>query len=545
MKISLAQLDPVVGDFKTNSLKIQKFVATAIEQDADLICFPELATCGYPPQDLLFYKDFIKGANDLIQSLLPLSEKVGIIIGTPLSREASKGKPLFNAAVFLYRGAIQKVIKKTLLPTYDIFDENRYFEPNSEWDLISFKGKKIALTICEDIWNIGPSVPLYNNTPMDHLSSLQPDLMINISASPFSKEHQLERLAVLQANVNRYQIPMYYVNQVGAQTDILFDGGSCVLDDTGKVVEGFPEFEEALKTFDTDMIHSVAKNPFVGLNQVAILEKALITGIKGFFNKLNIKSAVLGLSGGIDSAVTAVLAVKALGPQNVRALLMPSKYSSNHSVDDAVALARNLTINYDILPIHSLVYAYDQNLEELFANTPFSLAEENIQARIRGNLLMAISNKFGNLLINTSNKSEMAVGYGTLYGDLCGGLSVLGDVYKTEVYELAHWMNQNEEIIPSHTITKPPSAELRPDQKDSDSLPPYDILDQILFQYIEQEQSTNEIIEQGFDPKMVNQILGLVNRNEFKRYQTAPVLRVSKKSFGSGRRLPIVAKFSN
>lgn len=545
MKISLAQLDPIIGDFKTNGLKIQKFIHTAIDQGSDLICFPELATCGYPPQDLLLFDDFLKESNALIDALLPFSNKIGIIIGAPLINEKPNGKPLFNAAYFLHQGIIQKVIKKTLLPTYDIFDENRYFESNDEWDLIYFKDKKIALTICEDIWNIGPQKPLYRTTPMDQLSALQPDLMINISASPFSKDHHLDRLAVLQANFNQYQIPIFYVNQVGAQTDILFDGGSCVLDENGKVVAEFPEFEERMQTFDTgDLAAEYWKVPGSS-NNLAFLEKALIAGIKGFFSKLNIKTAVLGLSGGIDSAVTAVLAVKALGPQNVRALLMPSKYSSDHSVDDAVTLANNLSIAYDILPIHELVAAYDQNLSPLFANTTFSLAEENIQARIRGNLLMAISNKFGNLLLNTSNKSEMAVGYGTLYGDLCGGLSVLGDVYKTEVYELAHWMNQNEEIIPSHTISKPPSAELRPDQKDSDSLPPYEVLDQILLRYIEKEQSASAIIAQGFNRDTVHQILNLVNRNEFKRYQTAPVLRVTKKSFGSGRRLPIVAKFSN
>ena len=545
MKISLAQLDPIIGDFKTNSLKIKKCINDAIEQGADLICFPELATCGYPPQDLLLFNDFLKGSNDLIQSLLPLSQKIGIIIGAPLINNHSTGKPLFNAAFFLHQGSIQKIIKKTLLPTYDIFDENRYFEPNDNWELISFKNKKIALTICEDIWNIGPQQPLYKTTPMDQLNLLDPDLMINISASPFSKDHHLERLAVLQANSRKYQIPIFYVNQVGAQTDILFDGGSCVLDENGELIADFPAFEEAVKTFDKAVLDQSNKIFPEGLNHMAFLEKALINGIKGFFGKLNIKTAVLGLSGGIDSAVTAVLAVKALGAQNVRALLMPSKYSSHHSVDDAVALAQNLSISYDVLPIRDLVTAYDQNLAELFANTTFSLAEENIQARIRGNLLMAISNKFGNLLLNTSNKSELAVGYGTLYGDLCGGLSVLGDVYKTEVYRLAKWMNRHEEIIPDHTITKPPSAELRPDQKDSDSLPPYEILDQILFHFIEKEQSTSEIIAQGFDRETVNQIIGLVNRNEFKRYQTAPILRVTKKSFGSGRRLPIVAKYTN
>lgn len=545
MKISLAQFDPIIGDFKSNSLKIQKFIHAAIEQGTDLICFPELATCGYPPQDLLLFNDFLKGSNDLIQSLLPISRKIGIIIGAPQANERNTGKSLFNAAFFLHQGVIQKVIKKTLLPTYDIFDENRYFEPNDEWELIHFKGHKIALTICEDIWNIPPQQPLYKTTPMDQLSPLQPDLMINISASPYSNDHHLERLAVLHANANRYQIPLFYVNQVGAQTDILFDGGSCVLDNKGTVVEGFPAFEEAMKTFDTAALGLPTKIFPEEINKMAFLEKALIAGIKGFFNKLNIKTAVLGLSGGIDSAVTAVLAVKALGSQQVRALLMPSKYSSDHSVEDAIALARKLSISYDILPIHDLVTTYDQNLAPLFAKTTFSIAEENIQARIRGNLLMAVSNKFGNLLLNTSNKSEMAVGYGTLYGDLCGGLSVLGDLYKTEVYELAKWMNRNEEIIPIHTITKPPSAELRPNQKDSDSLPPYDILDRILFQYIEKEQSTSEIIAQGFDRNTVDQILGLVNRNEFKRYQTAPILRVSKKSFGSGRRLPIVAKFSS
>jgi NAD+ synthase (glutamine-hydrolysing) len=442
----------------------------------------------------------------------------------------------------LHQGQRVATVHKTLLPTYDIFDEYRYFEPNKTFECVSFKGKKIAITICEDIWNIGNENPMYEISPMDELIKQSPDFMINLSASPFSFSHSDERKQIVKENCLRYQIPIFYCNSVGAQTEIIFDGGSLVCDKLGNPIVEMSYFEEDFAVVDSQSLGLEKEiQPFKDKNER--IYKALVMGIRDYFAKSGFKKAVLGLSGGIDSALTCVLAADALGSQNVLSVLMPSEFSTSHSVDDALNLCKNLNSPYEILEIKENFDSILGNLKPIFGNRPFDVAEENLQARIRGMLLMAVSNKFGNILLNTSNKSEMAVGYGTLYGDMCGGIAVLGDVYKTEVYDLSRYINRLTEIIPINSIEKAPSAELRPGQKDQDSLPPYEILDAVLFQYIEKKKSPMDIVAMGFEEALVRRIVNMVNRNEFKRFQAAPILRVSSKAFGYGRRIPIVAKY--
>ena len=543
MKIAIAQLDFHIGDFEGNLTKMLAAVAQAKIQNADLICFSELAVCGYPPRDFLEFDDFIRRCEASVQQLAQAAQGIAIIVGAPTRNPVLDGKDLYNSAYFLENGAIRQVQHKVLLPTYDIFDEYRYFEPATEFQVIEFMGKRIALTICEDIWNLGNENPLYTIVPMDKLMGQQPDLMINISASPFACDHAEERLHVIRANVERYGLPMFYVNQVGAYTEIIFDGGSLVLSPKGQVFDEMPYFEDCLRIYDLAEVAQGNREVAQPREKYRLMHDALVLGVRDYFRKSGLRTAILGLSGGIDSAVTAVLAARAVGPDQVRAVLMPSQFSCDHSVNDARALAQKLGIQYDIIPIENIYETYIEALKPHFFGLPFDITEENIQARIRGMILMAFSNKFGNILPNTSNKSEMAVGYGTLYGDMCGGLSVIGDVYKTEGYELARYINKDGEVIPENTLLKPPSAELRPDQKDSDSLPEYGLLDPILYQYIEQRHGPQELIAMGFDEALVRRVLRLVNINEFKRHQTAPVLRVSAKAFGVGRRMPIVGKY--
>ncbi len=543
MKIALAQINTIIGDFEYNTSKMLDYIQKAKKQGAEIVVFPELATTGYPPRDFLEFKDFIHKAEESIEILKKASKDIAIVVGTPTINPVIEGKDLYNSVVFLYEEKEIYRQHKTLLPTYDIFDEARYFEEASQWDIVEFKGKKIALSVCEDLWNLGNENPLYTINPMEKLMPYNPDFIINISASPFDYTHAKERIKVLKENTKAYDKPIFYVNHVGAQTDIIFDGGSLVINRQQKVVKEFPYFKEHLEIIDTEEIENIKEDIEQEKTKISLIYQALITGIKDYFGKIGFSSAVLGLSGGLDSAVTTVLAVEALGRENVRVLLMPSQFSSEHSVKDAEDLAKNLGIQYEIVPIKSIYESYLKKLSPLFNGKSFDVTEENIQARIRGNLLMAISNKFGNILLNTTNKSEMSVGYGTLYGDLAGGISVIGDVYKTEIFELARYINREKEIIPVHSIIKPPSAELRPNQKDSDSLPDYEILDPILKLYIEGRKGPDEIIEMGYDPLLVNRVLKMVNRNEFKRHQTAPVLRVSPKAFGMGRRMPIVAKY--
>lgn len=544
MNIALAQINVHVGNFDANLTKMLDFTARAKAQGADIVVFPELATVGYPPRDFLEFDDFIEKAEAVVAELAKAAEGIAIIVGSVSRNPVVEGKDLYNSAYFLAGGRVQKVQHKTLLPTYDIFDEYRYFEPAHEWGVVRYQDKTIALVVCEDSWNVGNENPLYKINPMDQMMAHSPDMIINLSASPFAYSHAAERIRVMQANCTRYDLPMFYVNHAGAQTEVIFDGGSLVLSADGTVIDEMPYFEEGMRLYNVDDV--VNKSNVTGeqaKDKMTLIHDGLVTGIRNYFGKLGFKRAILGLSGGIDSALVAVLAARALGPENVRCILMPSQYSSDHSVNDARQLAQNLGCQYDIVPIEGIYDAYMDVLQPHFWGKADGLAEENLQARARGMLLMAFSNKFGNILLNTSNKSEMAVGYGTLYGDMCGGLSVIGDVYKTECFELARFMNKDGEVIPENIITKPPSAELKPDQFDSDSLPPYDQLDAVLYQYIERTQSPQDIIAMGHDEALVKRTLRLVNINEFKRYQTAPVLRVSKKAFGMGRRLPIVAKY--
>lgn len=543
LKIALAQLDYHIGNFEDNLKNMVRHVQDAMALNADLVCFGELAVCGYPPRDFLEFDDFIRRCHHSIDVLRSMSHHIAIVVGAPTRNPEKEGKDLFNSVYFLYDGVVQAVQHKTLLPTYDIFDEYRYFEPAKLHHTVEFKGKRIALTVCEDIWNVGNHNPLYTVCPLDEMMAERPDFIINVSASPFSYQQAAERIRVVRANVERYGIPLFYCNHTGAQTDIVFDGGSIVMSPDGLVFEEMSYFQQTMRVFDLDEVLQGGHNREQPKGKTELMHNALVVGIRDYFHKLGFKQAILGLSGGIDSAVTAVLAAEALGPKNVRVLLLPSQYSSDHSVADAQQLAETLGISYDILPIQPIVEAFSGALQAQFVGRPSDVTEENIQARARGTLLMAMSNKFGHILLNTSNKSEMAVGYGTLYGDMCGGLAVLGDVYKTEVYALAAYLNRNGEVIPSNTIQKPPSAELRPDQKDSDSLPPYDILDAVLYQYIEQRQGPRELEALGYDPALVARILRMVNINEFKREQAAPVIRVSPKAFGMGRRMPIVGKY--
>jgi NAD+ synthase (glutamine-hydrolysing) len=547
VKIALAQINYHIGNFESNTAKIIASLEEAKADGADIVVFAELAVSGYPPRDFLEFNDFIDRCLKAVDQIAEHCYGIAAIVGSPTRRPDIKGKDLHNSALFLADGKVQAMAHKSLLPNYDVFDEYRYFEPFREFEVIEYKGKRIALTICEDIWDVGVD-PLYTINPMDELITQSPDLMINIAASPFHYEQAQTRKEVILTNVRKYNLPLFYVNHVGAQTELLFDGGSLAASPKGFVYDELNYFDEDLRVYDLDEVIQAKKHPEqnpLGIitDKTALIHDALVMGIKNYFGKLGFAKAILGLSGGIDSAVTMVLAARALGPENVMSVLLPSAFSSDHSVEDAMALANNLGSPHELISIEDAFDSLDKTLQPIFGDLPFDITEENLQARIRGVLLMAMSNKFGYILLNTSNKSEAAVGYSTLYGDMNGGISVLGDVYKTEVFNLARYINKDGEVIPENTIVKPPSAELRPDQKDSDSLPEYDILDEILFQYIEKRKGPKELIAMGFEKKIVDRILKLVNTSEFKRFQTPPILRVSSKAFGMGRRMPIVGRY--
>lgn len=541
MKIAIAQLNYHIGNFESNQNKMISAIADAKKQGADLVVFAELAISGYPPRDFLEFDDFINRCRKATEEVAKSCIGIAAVVGLPTKNKATTGKALYNSAAFLNNGEIKDLVHKSLLPTYDIFDEYRYFEPNVDFHCVDYKGKRLAISICEDIWNIGVD-DLYRIKPMDELMKENPDVIINIAASPFHYEQASRRKKIMKANVDKYHLPLFYANHVGAQTELLFDGGSLAYNAQGELIGELNYFEEDLQIFDIDDLPKEIQNDKQP-EKIALIHDALVMGVRNYFQKLGFKKAALGLSGGIDSAVTMAIAAQALGAENVHAVLLPSQYSSDHSIKDAEDLAEKLGSPYEIIPIKSIYESIENELKPHFKDLPFNIAEENIQARTRGVLLMALSNKFGYILLNTSNKSESAVGYGTLYGDMNGGLAVLGDVYKVDVFELARYINRNEEIIPWNTINKVPSAELRPDQKDSDSLPDYEILDAILFQYIEKRKGPSEIIAMGFEESLVNRVLKLVNISEYKRYQTPPILRVSTKAFGMGRRMPIVAKY--
>ncbi|MEP6711567.1 MAG: NAD+ synthase [Ferruginibacter sp.] len=558
MKIFLAQQNYHIGNFESNTKKIIEAIQQAKQQGGDLIVFSELSICGYAPKDFLEFDDFIAKCYKAIDEIKQHADTIGVIVGAPDKNLIREGKDLFNAAYLLFEKDIKAVAHKTCLPNYDVFDEYRYFEPAYNWNVIEFKGKRLAVTVCEDIWNLGDN-PLYRICPMDELMKQQPDVMINISASPFDYTHDEDRKAAVKANVLKYNIPMFYCNAVGSQTEIVFDGTSLVFDKTANLCGRLASFKEDMQCFilnddgtiNGNILEPAHNLPDTDLNPATLDEhlntahiyEALVMGIKDYFTKMGFTKAIIGSSGGIDSAVTLALACKALGAENVRAVLMPSPYSTSHSVSDAEQLSINIKNPYDIIPIKNIYESFLSELQPLFADLPFGIAEENIQSRTRGNLLMAIANKFNYILLNTSNKSELSTGYGTLYGDMAGGLGVLGDCYKLQIYVLAKYINRNEKLIPENIISKAPSAELRPGQKDSDSLPHYEVLDKILYQYIEQTKGPYEIKAQGFEPALVDRILKMVNMNEYKRNQFCPIIRISPKAFGVGRRMPIVGKY--
>jgi NAD+ synthase (glutamine-hydrolysing) len=546
LKIALSQLNYHVGNFDYNTAKIIEAIHAAKKMGAELIVFSELAITGYPPRDFLEFDAFIVECEKRIVQIASHCNDIYAIIGTPVKSHLGQGKNLFNAALVLHQGKVVFQYNKELLPTYDVFDENRYFESGKQNTCFRINGYLLAITVCEDLWNVG-EVKTYPTEPMPVLAKEKPDVIINIAASPFSVGHDGRRKNVLIENALTYQIPVLYVNHVGAQTELIFDGGSLAVSGTGKIVKQLSYFKEDIAYVSLAGHELAVENEKEvtqsNQNPIALMHDALVCGIKDYFKKSGFKKAILGSSGGIDSALVQYLAVQALGAENVLAVLLPSRYSSDHSISDAKALCENLNNPYKIISIEESVSAFESTLAAHFENTPSGITEENIQARSRAVLLMALSNKFGFILLNTSNKSENAVGYGTLYGDMCGGLSVIGDVYKTQVYELARYANKDGIVIPENILNKAPSAELKPNQKDSDSLPDYDLLDKILYAYIEERKGPEWLINSGFESDLVNRVLRLVNSNEYKRHQTPPILRVSTKAFGMGRRMPIVAKY--
>jgi NAD+ synthase (glutamine-hydrolysing) len=550
MKITIAQLNYQIGNFEGNKNLIKEAIKKAKTEESDLIAFSELCIPGYPPLDLLDRVDFVEKCVSTVNEIADFCKGITAIVGSPTFNRRNEGKKLFNSALVLSEGKILFQANKALLPTYDIFDEYRYFEPEKKFDIFNFKGLKIALTICEDLWDEQPfdnrfeKPRLYSISPMEELAKMNPDLIINISASPFSYTKVEAKRNIFISKALKYRIPVITANQVGANTELIFDGASTIYDRNGKIFYQFEYFEENVKTFSIDEImsgntifHTICPDP------VSLVHKALITGIRDYFLKTGFKKAVIGLSGGIDSAVCLCLCAEALGNGNVKAFMMPSRYSSEHSISDSISLASNINVDYKIISIEKPFSAFEEILAPLFKGKEPDITEENIQARVRAVILMALSNKFGYILINTSNKSEAAVGYGTLYGDMAGGLSVIGDVYKTDVYRLARYINRNNEIIPENILLKSPSAELRPGQFDSDSLPDYQILDKILYQYIELQKPPGEITIEESDTAIIGKVVRLIDYNEYKRYQAPPVLRISSKSFGDGRKMPIVAKY--
>jgi NAD+ synthase (glutamine-hydrolysing) len=568
VRIALAQMNPTVGDFSGNLRKIAEFVERAAAEGAALVMFPELVTCGYPPADLLEKESFVRRAEETLAAVAELTRGAGrpaVLCGSPMRCESASGKRVRNAAALMEDGEIKFVQQKMLLPFYDVFDEQRYFEPAKKQALTVVKGKAVAITICEDAWNDKMFWPrqMYAVDPIDELMrqwAVLPQpltghrLILNISASPFWHGKLEVRQRMIGALAKRHRATVVMVNQVGANDSLIFDGGSFAVRPSGEVFAQAKNFVEDLLVIETEdgitgagkeanATETLGNEDSAGEDRVEKTWQALVLGTRDYLSKCGFKKAIVGLSGGIDSALVAAIAVEALGAENVRGIGMPSEFSSTGSVTDAEKLAWNLGIAFSAVPIRAIYEEFSTSLEPFFKGTSFGLAEENLQPRIRGSLLMALSNKTGALVLTTGNKSEMACGYCTLYGDMVGALAVIGDVYKTEVYELSRWVNREREVIPEDTLTKPPSAELRPGQKDTDSLPPYDVLDPIVRAYIEDYSSAEEIVRlQGVELELVRKVIRLVELSEYKRQQAAPVLKVSRKSFGMGRRFPIAAR---
>ncbi len=546
MKIAIAQLNSTIGDIDGNLAKIEQALSATPLDTPDLAVFPELFLSGYPPTDLLEQPAFIEKLQTGIDRLCRLSERfpgTGILCGTVIPTGKKTGRGLYNAALLLYEG--QQVFRqcKSLLPAYDVFYETRYFDPGEEVSVCAFKDEILGISICEDAWNAPELLPqrAYSSDPLEILAKKGATLFINLSASPFYAGKEKLRHTLITSHAVKYCTPFVFVNLIGGNDDLIFDGRSMVIDDTGKLAAILPSFEEKVRVIDTG--DAAAAAPYVPEESIETVYKALVLGIRDYLRKCGFSKALLGLSGGIDSAVTACLAAAAIGSENVLGVTMPSIYSSAGSVEDSRVLAQNLGIDFKLIPISHIYTAYLDTLREHFAGKQPDVAEENIQARIRGNILMALSNKFGYLLLSTGNKSELAVGYCTLYGDMSGGLSVISDLPKTMVYDLARFINREQAVIPQQIITKPPSAELRPDQCDQDTLPPYEILDRILNLYLNERCSERDIIGRNFDADTVRWVLRAIDRNEYKRRQAAPGLKITNKAFGTGRRMPMAAKY--
>jgi NAD+ synthase (glutamine-hydrolysing) len=551
MRIAIAQLNPIVGDIEGNAERILEAAQTAFNRGAELLLTPELSLCGYPPRDLLLNLGFVEKMSRQLQLLSQqLPEKLAVLVGFVEKNPSAtvRGeKPLFNSIALLKSQEIKQIFTKRLLPTYDVFDEDRYFASGkeSQYFQLTENNVKIGVTICEDVWNDEQfwGQRQYAVNPIADLANLGVDLIVNLSASPYSVGKQKLRESLLSHSATRYNLPIVYVNQVGGNDDLIFDGDSVAFNRQGEVIYRAQAFTSSLELieFNQDLLPAVI-HP-LPIDEDEEIYRALVLGVRDYVQKCGFKRVIFGLSGGIDSSLVAAIATDALGKENVLAVMMPSPYSSDHSISDAVALVNNLGIKSEKLAIKEIMTAYDQLLERLFAGTDFGIAEENLQSRIRGNLLMALSNKFGHLLLSTGNKSEMAVGYCTLYGDMNGGLAVIADVPKTRVYSLCHWLNRHGEIIPLNVINKAPSAELKPNQKDQDSLPPYEILDAILALLIDRHQSAEQIIAAGFEPEIVQKVIKLVKNAEFKRKQAPPGLKISDRAFGTGWRMPIASRW--
>jgi len=546
MKVTAAQLNPTVGDIEGNLGKVSAALDQAAAERPDLVVFSELFLTGYPPQDLLERSWFIEKQERALYRLAEASRRhpeTGLVIGAALPSRRQFGRRLTSAAVLIYQGRIIFQQDKSLLPTYDVFDEARYFDPAEKIRTVAFKDQVLGLSVCEDAWNdpeFWPQGLIYDRDPIAELAGQKADLFINVSASPFHAGKDEMRYRLIRNHAVRHGLPFVFVNQVGGNDELIFDGRSMCLDKKGEPIALCPPFREHIQTVDLDLLGG--RQSFRPQDKIESVHQALVLGLRDYLGKSGFKSAVVGLSGGIDSAVVCALAVEALGRENVLGLSMPSMYSSIGSVEDSRRLAANLDIEFKVIPIKGIYEAYLSGLAEHFQGRPFDVTEENMQARIRGNILMSFSNKFGHLVLTTGNKSELAMGYCTLYGDMSGGLAVISDVPKIMVYELARDFNRDREIIPQAVLDKAPSAELRPDQKDQDTLPPYDVLDQILNLYIEQGLSREEITDRGFDQDLAAWIIKTVNRNEYKRWQAPPGLKVTSKAFGLGRRMPLAAK---
>ncbi len=546
MKVVLAQLNPIVGDIKGNVKMIFNTLSRCRKDSPDLVVFPELFTTGYPPRDLLERPWFIQRAQEAIDEIVNISQnhpETGILFGAPLPTKKDTGRGLYNSALLVYRGETILTQHKSLLPTYDVFDEARYFDPGPESQTVPFKGEKLGISICEDAWN-DPELWLrrqYSYNPIEILAKKGATILVNISASPFHVGKEEIRYRIIRNHARKHGIPFVFLNQVGGNDELIFDGRSFCVDKSGEPIGVLPSFQEHVQTFE--MSSSGKPGTYLPQEKIESVYQALVLGIRDYLRKCGFSKAVIGLSGGIDSAVACCLATEALGSEHVLGISMPGPYSSKGSVDDSRKLARNLGIKLEVVPISSIHSSYLESLKESFKGRESDVTEENIQARIRGNILMAFSNKFGYLVLSTGNKSELAVGYCTLYGDMSGGLGVISDVPKTMVYELAQYINRESEIIPKEIIKKPPSAELRPDQLDQDTLPPYDILDKVLHYYLDEGYSYQHIVKMDFDPETVKWIIRAVNTNEYKRRQAVPGLKVTTKAFGMGRRTPIAAKY--